>query len=70
MKLIIAIFLGVLGIYCAVGVLFGFYFIFFGAEKIDPFMKETKKGVRLLLFPGIVATWPFLIKNVVNPKTK
>ncbi len=33
-------------------------------------MKETKKGVRLLLFPGIVATWPFLIKNVVNPKTK
>lgn len=69
MELIITIFLGVLGVYFAVGVLFGLYFMLIGATKMDPFMKETKKGVRLLLFPGVVATWPFLLKKIFTPNT-
>ncbi len=69
MELIISIFLGILGVYSAVGVLFGLYFMLFGATKMDPFMKETKKGVRLLLFPGVVVTWPFLLKKIFISKT-
>ncbi len=68
MELIITIFLGFLGIYFGLGILFGLYFMLFGATKMDPFMKETKKRVRLLLFPGVVATWPFLLKKIFTPK--
>ncbi len=68
MKLIITIFLIILGVYFALGLLFGLYFLFKGAPKIDPLMKETKKKVRLLLFPGVIATWPFLIRRLFKSK--
>ena len=69
MEIIINIFLGILGIYFIVGLLFGLYFIFKGAAKVDPIMKDTKKSVRVLLFPGIIATWPFLIQRLFKSKT-
>lgn len=69
METIITLFLLILGIYFVLGLLFGLYFIFLGANKIDPLMKETKKNVRILLLPGIVATWPFFIKKMFNSKT-
>ena len=69
MGIIINIFLIVLGIYFAIGLLFGLYFIFKGATKIDPLMQDTKKKVRFLLFPGVVATWPFLISKLFKSKT-
>lgn len=69
MILVINIFLSFLGIYFLIGFLFGLYFIFFGAIKIDSLMKETKKRVRILLFPGVIVTWPFLIKKLFNSKT-
>ena len=69
MEVTINIFLAVLSIYFIIGLLFGFYFLFKGATKIDPLMKDTKKKVRILLFPGIVATWPFLIGRLFKSKT-
>jgi hypothetical protein len=69
MKIAIDIFLGFLAIYFLIGFLFGLYFMFLGANKIDPLMKETKKKVRILLFPGVIATWPFLMKKMFNSKT-
>ena len=69
MLLIIDIFLSILGIYFTIGFLFGLYFIFKGAPKIDPIMFNTKKKVQFLLFPGIVATWPFLIGKLFKSKT-
>lgn len=66
---VINIFLTFLGIYFVIGILFGIYFIFKGAPKIDPIMLNTKKKVRILLFPGIVATWPFLIDRLFKSKT-
>jgi hypothetical protein len=32
-------------------------------------MENTKKKVRILLFPGVVATWPFLINKLFKSKT-
>jgi len=66
---IINIFLTILGIYFFVGFIFALYFIIKGAPKIDSVMLNTKKKVRFLLFPGIVATWPFLIGKLFKSKT-
>ena len=68
METIINIFLAILEIYFALGLLFGLYFIIKGAAKIDPLMADSKKKVRFLLFPGVVATWPFLISKLFNSK--
>ena len=69
MEIIINVFLGILGVYFAIGLLFGLYFIFKGATKIDPLMHDTKMKVRFLLFPGVIATWPFLIAKLIKSKT-
>ncbi len=64
MGTVISIFLGLLGGYVAVGLLFALYFITTGAGKIDPLLRNSKKSVRVLLFPGVVATWPFLFAKL------
>jgi hypothetical protein len=68
METSINIFLSFLGIYFLIGFLFGILFLI-KATKIDPLMKDTKKKVRFLLFPGIIATWPFLIGKLFKFKT-
>ena len=68
MELVINIFLGFLAIYVLLGLLFGLYFIFIGAAKIDPGMAESKKGIRVLLFPGVIATWPLFIRKAFTSK--
>ncbi len=69
MVYIISIFLGILGTYFTIGLLFGLYFLFKGATRIDPLMQDTKKKVRVLLLPGVIATWPFLIGRLFKSKT-
>lgn len=69
MLLVIHVFLAILGIYFAIGFLFGLYFITVGASKIDPLMADTKKKVRFLLLPGVIATWPLLILKLFKSKT-
>ncbi|MDT0605445.1 hypothetical protein [Croceitalea rosinachiae] len=68
MESIIIIFLMVFTIYAIIGLLFGLYFVFVGAVKIDPLLKDSKKKVRLLLLPGTIATWPFLIGKLFKSK--
>ncbi len=69
MSLIIDIFLGLLAFYVAFGCLFGLYFLFIGATKIDPLLADSKKGVRILLFPGVIATWPLFVKKAFKSKS-
>ncbi|MDT0558999.1 hypothetical protein RM697_10090 [Ichthyenterobacterium sp. W332] len=68
MELVIKVFLLFLAIYFLIGFLFGLFFIF-RAPKIDPLMSDSKKKVRILLFPGVMATWPFLIGKLFKSKT-
>ena len=68
MEITINIFLWILGVYFLVGLLFGIFFLF-KAPKIDALMADTKKKVRVLLLPGIIATWPFLITKLFKSKT-
>ena len=69
METIIYIFLSILGVYFLIGLLFGLYFLFKGVTRIDPLMQDTKKKVRVLLLPGVIATWPFLIGRLFKSKT-
>lgn len=69
METVITTFLTILALYFGMGLLFGLYFIFLGATKIDSIMTDSKNKVRLLLFPGVVATWPFLLGRLLKSKT-
>lgn len=66
--MVVNIFLTLLAVYAGIGVLFALYFLISGAGRIDPLMKDTRKPVRLLLFPGVAATWPFLLGNLIKKK--
>jgi len=68
MEIAINIFLGILGIYFLIGFLFGIFFLI-KAPKIDSLMRDTNKKVRLLLFSGVIATWPFFISKLFKSKT-
>ncbi len=69
METVITAFLTILALYFGVGLLFGLYFILLGATKIDSIMRDSKKKVRLLLFPGVVVTWPFLLGKLFKSQT-
>ncbi|SHG85803.1 hypothetical protein SAMN04488116_2716 [Flagellimonas flava] len=69
MLLVIQIFLTLLATYFIIGLAFALFFVFGGATKLDPLMKDSKKMVRVLLFPGVVATWPFLLRNLIRNKS-
>lgn len=64
MEIIIDVFLILLGVYFALGILFGLYFLIKGASKIDPVLANSKKRVRILLLPGVIVTWLFLLPKV------
>ncbi|MGI9531528.1 hypothetical protein [Lutimonas sp.] len=65
----IDIFLYLLSIYFICGLIFGLYFIFFAATKFDILLKDSKKRVRLLLLPGLAATWPVFIYRIFHVRT-
>ena len=68
MEDVITVFIGLFGIYLLLGVLFGIYFFIKGAARIDPLITDSKWTVRLLLFPGTIGLWPFLLKKLLKKK--
>ena len=50
-------------IYAAAGLVLAVAFVLFGAAKIDPGVKGSPIGFRLLIFPGVAALWPLLLKR-------
>lgn len=66
MELVIQIFLGILAAYTVLGILVALLLVFRSVSKLDPVLANSKKSVRILLFPGMVATWPFLLKKMLK----
>ena len=69
MKIIALIIINVILLYLIIGVFFSLYFFVKGAAKIDPLIKDSSKKVRVLLIPGAIVTWVFLLPKVLASKT-
>jgi hypothetical protein len=52
-----------LGIYVAAGVLFAIPFVFRGVDRIDPAARESSRGFRFIIVPGVVTLWPLLARR-------
>lgn len=53
-------------IYFAVGFLFAIPFVLAGAPRIDPGAKGASIAFRLLILPGSIALWPWLLARWVS----
>ena len=70
MELVIQIFLGILAAYTVLGILVALLLVFRSVSKLDPVLANSKKSGRILLFPGMVATWPFLLKKMLKSEER
>jgi hypothetical protein len=57
-----------LAAYIAIGVAFGLYFVFKGIARIDPAAAHAGIAFRLLMLPGAVGLWPWLLIRLVRAK--
>jgi len=55
-----AILLG-LALYAAVGAVTAFAFVSFGISRVLPHTMPATLGARLLLLPGSIALWPYIV---------
>lgn len=61
-----AAFLISLAAYLACGCLFAAPFVWRGAQRLDPHTAKGSRGFRLLIFPGVIAFWPLLLRRWVK----
>ena len=52
--------------YLALGILFALAFVAVGIGRVDPVAKDSGIGFRLIIFPGAVAMWPWLLKRWIR----
>lgn len=57
-------------IYLGAGLIFSVPFILKGAAKIDEGAKSSGWGFRIIIIPGTVVFWPYLLKRWKNAKNK
>ena len=48
-------------VYAAAGLLFALVYLIFALRRVDPGAAESPLRVKILIVPGIVALWPFLL---------
>ncbi|MFN8291045.1 MAG: hypothetical protein U0U70_12380 [Chitinophagaceae bacterium] len=65
MQVITVIFL-ILLCYLAIGLLFAIAFVIKGAARIDETAKGSGWGFRLIIIPGSVIFWPFLLRKWIQ----
>ncbi len=49
------------GAYLALGVVFALLFLLRGVERLDPAVRGSSVGFRLVVLPGVVTLWPLLL---------
>lgn len=55
--------LSALGAYAVLGFLFGGLFVTRGVQRVDTQARNAPIGFRLIIFPGVVAFWPLLLRR-------
>lgn len=58
--------LAIFGIYLVIGGVFAVVFLTIGIARVDPAAKGSPIGFRLLIFPGVVALWPYLLSRWIG----
>jgi len=56
-----------LGLYVAIGVVTAIAFVTFGVTQVTPFSMTL--GARILLLPGTIALWPYVLVRWLNSRT-
>ena len=57
------ILVAMLTLYTAAGVAFGIVFVARGVSRVDEHAAGAGLGFRMIIFPGVVALWPFLLSR-------
>ncbi len=52
--------------YLLCGLLFSALLFIKGIDRIDPAARHTGFGFRLIVLPGLIALWPFLVKKFLT----
>ncbi len=55
-----------LSAYAAIGLVFAIAFVTVGIHRIDPVADGSGVGFRLIIFPGVAAFWPLLLRRWVG----
>jgi len=56
--------------YALIGVVASGVLVSVGLKRIDPVLRSSSLGVRLLIFPGCVALWPIMLFKWVSVERK
>jgi hypothetical protein len=55
-------------VYVLAGLIFSVPFLTRGIGRVNAAARGSGLGFRLLIAPGVVALWPLLLRNWVNPR--
>ena len=55
-----------IGVYLLIGLIFALIFVVFGVSKVDQDAKGSGLGFRLIILPGTILLWPFLLLKWIN----
>lgn len=51
------------GVYLVCGLVFAVPFVLLGVKRIDPHAAQGSWGFQLVIFPGVMAFWPLLLRR-------
>ena len=54
--------------YAATGLLFACVFVAFGIKQVDPLVRGSSIGFRLIVLPGVAALWPVMLRRWIRNK--
>jgi hypothetical protein len=67
--MIVEVVLIVAAIYLGCGLIFAIPFILKGVTVIDEGADGSSIGFRIIIIPGVIVFWPFLLKKWINVKS-
>ncbi|MCI5081832.1 MAG: hypothetical protein MRY78_09075 [Saprospiraceae bacterium] len=68
MELVAIILVNALMLYLSIGFFFAIPFVIGGVQKIDKGAAGSSWFFRVLIFPGVMAFWPFLLKKWIKAR--
>jgi hypothetical protein len=65
-QIVLSAILLVLALYLVCGIVFTFFFIARGLEKVDEDAPGSSWGFRIIIIPGCILLWPMLLRKWVH----